>query len=106
MEIMEQSMSVDGSWKITVQTPMGPQDSTLSLKSEDGKVTGTQVAPNGGSAEIEEGKISGNELSWNARITKPMPLTLAFAGTIDGDTISGKVKFGMMGSGSFSGARI
>lgn len=99
-------MPIDGNWKITVQTPMGPQDSTLTLKSDGGKLTGTQVAPNGGSAEIEDGSLSGNDVSWNARITKPMPLTLEFSGTVDGDTMSGNVKFGMMGSGAFSGARV
>lgn len=99
-------MSVDGNWKITVQTPMGPQDSTLTLKSDGAKLTGTQVAPNGGSAEIENGSVSGNAVSWKAKITKPMPLTLEFSATIDGDTMSGNVKFGMMGSGAFSGARV
>jgi len=99
-------MSVDGSWKITVQTPMGPQDSTLNLTSDGGRLTGTQVAPNGGSAEIEDGSVNGDELAWNAKITKPFPLTISFSGTIDGDTISGKVKFGMMGSGTFAGAKV
>jgi len=99
-------MSVDGNWKITVQTPMGPQDSTVTLKSDGGSLSGTQVAPNGGSAEIEDGKIEGDRFSWNAKITKPMPMTLEFSGSIDSDTMSGKVKFGMMGSGSFSGARV
>ena len=99
-------MSVDGKWKITVQTPMGPQDTTLTLKSDGGKLTGTQTAPNGGSAEISSGSISGDQVSWEAKITKPMPLTLEFSGTVEGDTISGNVKFGMMGSGKFSGARV
>ncbi len=99
-------MSVDGNWKVTVQTPMGPQDSTLSLKSEGTTLTGTQMAPNGGSAEILDGTVNGNLVSWNAKITKPLPLTIEFSGTIDGDTMSGKVKFGMMGSGNFSGARV
>lgn len=99
-------MSVDGNWKITVQTPMGPQDSTLTLKSDGNRLSGTQVAPNGGSAEIENGEVNGNQVSWNAKITKPMPLTLEFSGAVDGDTMSGNVKFGMMGSGAFSGARV
>jgi len=100
------SMSVDGNWKITVQTPMGPQDSTLTLTSDGTNLSGTQAAANGGSAEIEDGTINGNQLSWNARITKPISMTLEFSGSIDGDTIAGSVKFGMMGSGSFAGARV
>ncbi|MEY4878543.1 MAG: hypothetical protein RJB62_11 [Pseudomonadota bacterium] len=99
-------MSVDGNWKVTVQTPMGPQDSTIAFKSEGNTLTGTQFAPNGGSADIQDGQVNGNQVSWNARITKPFPLTIEFNGTVDGDTMSGKVKFGMMGSGSFSGAKV
>jgi len=99
-------MSVDGKWKITVQTPMGPQDSTATFKSDGSKLTGTQIASNGGSAELEDGEVNGDQFSWNAKISKPMPLTIEFSGTLDGDTMSGNVKFGIMGSGSFSGARI
>lgn len=99
-------MAVDGNWKVTVQTPMGPQDSTLTLTSDGTTLSGVQVAPNGGSAEIENGTINGNQVAWNARITKPLPLTLEFSGMIDGDTMTGSVRFGMMGSGSFSGARV
>jgi hypothetical protein len=98
-------MAVDGNWKITVNTPMGPQDSTLSFTSNGTTLTGTQTAPNGGSAEISDGTVSGNEIAWKASITRPMALTLQFSGTVDGDTISGSVKLGMLGSASFSGTR-
>ena len=36
-------MSIDGSWEITVQTPMGPQSSKLELKSDGGALTGYAV---------------------------------------------------------------
>jgi hypothetical protein len=35
-------MSVDGSWKITVNSPMGKQDSTLSFTADGSTLTGTQ----------------------------------------------------------------
>ena len=35
-------MSVDGTWKITVQTPMGAQESTIELVSDGSALTGTQ----------------------------------------------------------------
>lgn len=98
-------MAVDGKWKITVQTPMGPQDSTLDLAVNGNALTGTQTAPNGGSAEIADGKANGNDVSWSASITKPMAMTLQFSGTVDGDKITGQVKLGMFGSASFAGTR-
>jgi hypothetical protein len=98
-------MAVDGNWKITVNTPMGPQDSTLSFSTAGGGLTGTQGAPNGQSAEIMDGEVNGNEVSWKAAITRPMAMTLHFTGTVDGDRITGSVKLGMFGSASFSGNR-
>lgn len=98
-------MAVDGTYSITIQTPMGPQDSTLTLTTAGDALTGTQTAPNGGSAPIEEGTVNGNEVSWKASITKPMAMTLHFSATVEGDSISGKVKLGMFGSAAFSGTR-
>jgi hypothetical protein len=98
-------MAVDGTWKLIVNTPMGAQESTLTLSTAGGTLSGTQSAPNGGSKDIEDGSVSGNDVSWKASISKPMPMTLQFSGTVDGDTISGTVKLGMFGSAGFSGTR-
>jgi hypothetical protein len=38
-------------------------------------------------------------------ITQPMPLTLDFSGTIDGDAMSGTVQLGMFGSSPFRATR-
>jgi len=37
-------MAVDGNWSITMSTPMGDRNATLSLKSAGGSLTGTQAA--------------------------------------------------------------
>ena len=98
-------MAVDGNWKMTVNTPMGPQESTLSLSTSGDQLSGTQTAPDGSIASISDVIVDGNNISWKASITKPMSLTLEFSGTVDGDTLSGTVKLGMLGSTSFSGGR-
>ena len=98
-------MSVDGNWKITVNSPMGAQKVDLSLKSDGGKLTGKGTSPGGEAQEIEDGKLDGDKISWKADITKPMPMTLEFAGTVSGDTMSGDVKAGSFGSFSFTGER-
>ena len=98
-------MAVDGTWKLTVNTPMGPQQSTLSILASGEGLTGTQSAPDGGSAPISEGKVSGNKINWKASISKPMPMTLEFSGDVEGDKLSGTVKLGMFGTASFSGSR-
>ena len=52
-----------------------------------------------------EGTVNGNDVAWKAAITNPMPLTLAFSGKVDGDSISGDVSIGPMGSFPFKGSR-
>ena len=97
-------MGVDGNWNITMSTPMGDRNATLSLKSAGGTLTGTQGA-DGNSAEIFDGKTSGDDVSWKVSITNPMPLTLEFTGKVSGDAISGEMGIGIMGSFPFTGTR-
>ncbi len=97
-------MAVDGTWNITVNSPMGAQKSTLNLKTSGSTLTGSAAGAQG-SQEITNGKAEGNSVSWNLAITTPMPMTLEFTGAIDGDKIAGNVKAGAFGSFPFSGAR-
>ena len=97
-------MAVDGNWNITMSTPMGDRQTTLSLKSAAGALTGTQEAE-GNSAEIFDGKTSGDDVFWKVSISNPMPLTLEFTGKVSGDSISGEMGIGPMGSFPFTGTR-
>ena len=54
----ERDVSIDGSWEITVQTPMGPQSSKLELKSDGGALTGTQSG-GGEQTDIYDGSVDG-----------------------------------------------
>jgi hypothetical protein len=102
--IGETEMAVDGDWNITMTTPMGDRKATLSLQSAGGTLTGTQGAE-GNSTEIFEGTTSGDDVAWKVSITNPMPLTLAFTGKVAGDSISGEMGIGPMGSFPFTGTR-
>jgi hypothetical protein len=97
-------MAVDGDWNLTMTTPMGERDATLSVKSAGGTLTGTQAAE-GNSVEIFDGTVNGNELAWKVSIDNPMPLTLEFTGKVSGDSISGEMGIGPMGSFPFTGKR-
>ena len=98
-------MAVDGKWEIVINSPMGAQKATLELATSGGGLTGTQTAAQG-SGPLENGKVDGDAVSWSAKITSPMPMTLDFAGAVDGDTLSGSVKAGSFGSFPFSGTRV
>src|SRR6201992_2831685 len=97
-------MAVDVNWNIIMSTPMGDRDATLSLKNAGGTLTGTQAAE-GNSAEIFDGTANGDDLAWKVSITSPMPLTLEFTGKVAGDSMSGEMGIGPMGSFPFTGKR-
>ena len=97
-------MSVDGTWNITVQTPMGDQSSTVELRSDGTALTGTQSG-NGESGPIYDGAADGDRASWKVDITRPLALTVEFKATVDGDSISGVAEAGMFPASPFSGSR-
>jgi len=97
-------MSADGSWNVTMNTPMGAQKATLVLSTAGGKLTGQMKGPQG-ALELLDGKIDGDTLTWAANMTQPMPIKLEFTGKVAGDKIAGNVKLGAFGNASFEGTR-
>jgi hypothetical protein len=97
-------MAADGTWNLTMQTPMGERTSKLTLSTAGGSLTGQQEAE-GNTTDIAEGTCNGNEVSWKVSITNPMPLTLTFSGTVDGNSLNGNADTGMFGSFPFQGTR-
>jgi hypothetical protein len=97
-------MAVDGKWEIVINSPLGAQKANLELATDGTALTGTQTAAQG-SGPLENGKADGDNVSWSAKITSPMPMTLDFTGTVEGDKLSGSVKAGSFGSFPFAGTR-
>ena len=98
-------MAVDGKWDIVINSPLGAQKASLEFKTDGGSLSGTQHAAQG-SGPLENGKVDGNNVSWSAKITSPMPMTLEFTGNVEGDALKGSVKAGAFGSFPFAGARV
>lgn len=97
-------MAVDGSWNITMSTPLGEQKARITLQTEGNILKGTMEG-SAGSTSLTDGAVDGNKVSWKANITSPLSITLEFSGAVDGNNISGNVKLGAFGSTSFSGTR-
>lgn len=97
-------MSVNGTWNITVKSPMGAQPSTLSVAADGPALAGTMTGQ-GNTQPITNGKVDGDTVAWSSSITTPMPMTLEFVGKVDGDTLNGNVKAGAFGSFPFTGGR-
>ena len=98
-------MAADGKWQLTINTPLGAQQSTLVVSASGDALQGTQSAASGDERPIEDGKIAGDNLSWKASISKPMPMTLEFSATVQGNSMTGSVKLGPFGTQSFRGVR-
>ena len=96
--------SVDGTWNTTMNTPMGAQKGTLTLATSGEDLTGKLAGPQG-EIDIIDGKVNGNNATWKAKLTSPMPMTLEFDAEVSGDDIKGNVKLGAFGNATFSGTR-
>lgn len=95
---------VQGKWKITIDTPMGKKTGVLELLVSGQTLTGT-LSDAEHRVAISDGRIEGNRLSWQAKITKPMRLSFKFTATVDEDRISGAARH-LLGTATFSGTRI
>jgi hypothetical protein len=95
---------VQGKWKITINTPMGERSGVLELFVSGTTLTGS-LSDADHHVAISDGKIDGNRLSWQAKITKPMRLSFKFSATLDEDRISGTARH-MLGTATFSGTRV
>ena len=97
-------MAADGTWNITIDTPMGSRKTTLELKASGDKLEGTQ-SEGSNKTSITEGRVDGDHVSWKIAIAEPMPMTLEFTGKVEGNEITGKADTGMFGSFPFNGTR-
>ena len=49
--------------------------------------------------------VANGTIEWVNKIKKPLPIKLGFKGVLEGETISSKVKAGVMGSFPFTAVR-
>lgn len=96
-------MSADGTWKTTINSPMGVQEGTLTIKTDGATFSGQMVARQG--AQDISGKVDGDTLTWSSQMTQPFPITLEFTVTVSGDSMEGSVKAGAFGSSPLKGVR-
>jgi carbon-monoxide dehydrogenase large subunit len=98
-------MTIDGTYKIETDTPMGKQEGTLVLKTDGDKLSGTAESMMG--KQEFTGTISGDSLTWTMKMTSPMgDMELVWTAKVTGDAIAGEVKAGNFGSSPFKGKRI
>jgi hypothetical protein len=80
--------SVDGTWMGEVPGGRGPQQVTLTLKVDGGKLTGTVGGGRGGPVAIEEGTVSGATVKFKTKGGRGGDTILNWTGTVKGDEIA------------------
>jgi hypothetical protein len=96
--------NVAGTWTMTVESPMGTGNPVFNLKQAGTAVTGDYKGALG-EAPVT-GTVKGNELTLKYKINaQGTELEITYAGTVEGDTIKGKVSYGEMGEGTFTGKK-
>ncbi|OGO06790.1 MAG: hypothetical protein A2Y92_05975 [Chloroflexi bacterium RBG_13_57_8] len=97
-------MPIDGTYKIEIDTPMGKMEEKFILKTKGSVLTG-KTESQMGTHDIN-GKVSGNDFSWESDIESPMGhMHLLISGKVTGDDISGEVEVGSFGTSPFKGKR-
>lgn len=98
-------MSFDGTWDVTVQSPMGAKTFRIEVRTADGSVSGT-AAMGEDSTPLLDPALRDGHLTWAIRITRPMNITLAFDVTCEGDALAGTAKAGFMTLPEVTGVRV
>lgn len=93
---------VTGKWTAEMQGPNGnTRTVTMNLKADGRKLTGTVSGGRGGEAEISDGKVDGNDISFSVvREFNGNKMTSNYKGKVDGDVIHFNMKMegGPMGN--------
>jgi hypothetical protein len=99
-------MALDGKYDVVLQTTLGIQNMTVTLKTQGSSLSG-QIDGFFGSQSFDSGKVYGNEFSWSVNLQSPMGIMkLDVNGTFNDDTIKGQVVLGSFRATPFMGKKI
>jgi hypothetical protein len=99
-----QATNVTGNWKLTIETPNGTGGPSVVFKQEGEELTGTYKG-RFGDAPLK-GTVKGKDIKFSVKVSaQGQDIQVDYEGTVDGDTMKGKVKFGEMGEGNFTGKK-
>jgi hypothetical protein len=94
-------IDVTGTWDMSVETPQGTMTLTSTFKQEGEKLTGTQSSQMGEMAL--EGTVKGADIAFAIVIDmQGQQVTISYVGKIDGESMTGTIEFGGMGSAAWT----
>ncbi|QLJ03519.1 hypothetical protein HZZ00_22720 [Streptomyces sp. NEAU-sy36] len=97
-------MSPEGTWDLTIATPVGRIEAVARFRYDDGVLTGTAHGA-GQDVPLTDLVPDGDRLAWRQSVTRPLRLNLAFAVTVTGDTLTGTSRAGRLPACEVTGVR-
>ncbi|MGW5546807.1 hypothetical protein [Streptomyces sp. NPDC003998] len=94
----------DGTWSITIASPIGPQHGTVDVKQNGAALSGTATAM-GSTVDIENGRLEGDRAQFTINMVRPMPMKMDFDLIIDGHALTGGTVAGNFGRMAVTGQR-
>ena len=102
--LLAQATNVTGEWLFNVTTDQGGGTPTLSFKQEGEKLTGKYQGQLG-AADLT-GTVKGNAIRFTFTIdVQGQQAPVTYEGTVEKDTMKGKLDIGGMVNGTFTGTR-
>lgn len=97
---------VAGVWAVQIEIGGGTTGTpTVTLKQDGEKLTGTYSSQVLGERELT-GTVKGNAITWEiAADFDGNKVKVVYSGTVEKDTMKGKVSFGDLGEGTFTGKK-
>jgi hypothetical protein len=100
----QDKIDVTGTWAFEVTTDMGTGNSTVVLKQDGEKLTGTYTGQYGEAALT--GTVKGKDITFAYDLARDSAsFHIVYTGTVDKDTMKGTLSIADMGTGSFTGKK-
>lgn len=97
-------MPVEGTWDLSIATPIGRIKAVAEFRRRDGALVGSAHGT-GEEVPLSDVVLNGDRLAWRQTVTKPLRLDLAFTVTIDDGTLTGTSRAGRLPASHVTGTR-
>ncbi len=102
--VMGQAVNITGEWAFTVQTDQGGGTPTITFKQDGEKLTGKYTGQLG-AADLT-GTIKGNDVKFTFTLdVQGQQAPVSYEGTVEKNTMKGKMDIGGMVSGTFTATK-
>ncbi len=91
-----------GNWTMTLNSPQGPMDITMTVNQSGASFTGTMTSMMG-TLPIDEGQVAGRTATWSMTMQfGGQAVTLNYRGQVEGNRMNGTAELGSFGNATFT----